>query len=654
MAQTKPVKRLPPEAYEEIPGEAYPAYVPPSETLREFTAKALILGAFFGILFGAANAYLGLKAGLTVTTSIPIAVMTVAFFRATRGLWGRSTILEHNLSQTVGSASSSLASGVIFTIPALFLWGLNPHILKIAILACLGGCLGILAMVPLRRLLIRNEHGRLPYPEGTACAEILVASEAGGSLAKKVFTGLGVGLVYKFATAALHLWPDVYRQKIPGLKKGEFGMETTPALLGVGYILGYRISAVMVSGSLISWLVFIPLIAYFGDFIDQPLFPEKEKLIVDMSSREIWTRYIRYLGAGGVAFGGILTIFRSLPTMVRSFRIGITELTQRLSRTFATRERTDDDVSFPFLLFGVSVIILVIALVPHIFGTVESTIMRLVAAVCIAFFAFFFVVVSSRIVGFVGVSSNPTSGMTIVTLIGTSLLFYFIGWHDLTGKVAALTIGTVVCVAASIAGDTSQDLKTGFLLGATPKHQQRGELIGVLTSAIFVAGAVIVLNDQYVVGSPELPAPQATLMKTVIEGILSANIPWMLVAVGGIMALVVELFGVASLPFAVGLYLPLSTLSPIFAGGILRRYIESRHRDDEHELHQVRERGILFGSGLIAGEGLMGVGIAAYAFFAGRRPEGVGHEWMGPAGPYVSLFLFFVLGFLLLRSARRP
>lgn len=646
-------KRLPPEAYEPVPGEQYPSYIAASEELKEFTLKAIVLGAFFGILFGAANAYLGLKAGLTVTTSIPIAVMTVAFFRVTRGLWGRSTILEHNISQTVGSASSSLASGVIFTIPALFLWGLDPHILKIALLAMLGGCLGVLAMVPLRRLLIRDEHGKLPYPEGTACAEILVASESGGSLARKLFAGLGIGALYKFCVSFLHLWPDEFAQRIPGLKKAEFSIETTPALLGVGYILGYRISAVMVSGSFISWMVFIPLIAYFGDYIHQPLFPETEILISDMTPGQIWTRYIRYLGAGGVAFGGILTILRSLPTMVRSFKIGVAELKARMARTFETPKRTDDDVSFPFLLGGVAVLIAVIALVPHIFGTLEGTTMRVVAAVCIAVFAFFFVVVSSRIVGFVGVSSNPTSGMTIVTLIGVSLLFYAIGWTDMTGKIAALTIGTVVCVAASIAGDTSQDLKTGFLLGATPKHQQRGELIGVLTSGIFVAGAVIVLNEQYVVGSPELPAPQATLMKTVIEGILSANIPWTLVVVGGIMALIVELFGVASLPFAVGLYLPLGTLTPIYAGGILRRVIESRHAGKEHALHEARESGILYSSGLIAGEGLTAVGVAAFAFFAGRRPAGIGHEWMGGAGHFVSLFLFVVLGFLLLRSTRK-
>jgi len=648
-----PIKKLPPEAYEPIPGDQYNPYVAPGEDVKEFTVKAIVLGAIFGILFGFANTYLGLKVGLTVSTSIPIAVMTVAVMRGLRGVLGKSTILEHNMAQTVGSASSSLASGVIFTIPALFLWGLDPHLLKIATLALLGGVLGILAMVPLRRLLIRNEHGRLPYPEGTACAEILVASEAGGSMAKKVFIGLGVGALYKTCVSVLHLWPHKFETRVPGLPKALFGIETTPALLGVGYILGFRISAIMVAGSFISWMVFIPLIAYFGNYINEPLFPETEHLIRDMEPGLIWNRYIRYLGAGGVAFGGILTVIRAFPTMVKSFRIGFAEIKARLNKVkLEQRIRTDDDVSFPFLLAGVTLVIGTMIFIPKIFGVADSFTVRILAGVCIAFFAFFFVTVSARIVGFIGVSSNPTSGMTIVTLIGTSLIFYLLGWTDTAGKAAALTIGTVVCVAASIAGDTSQDLKTGFLLGATPKRQQRGELIGVVTSALAVASAVIVLNAHTSFGSEELPAPQATLMKTVIEGILSADIPWVLVGVGGLMALTVELLGIPSLPFAVGLYLPLSTFSAIFGGGLLRRYIESRAGDDE-ERNSFRERGILYASGLIAGEGLIAVARAGYAYITGDTPEGFGYEWMGGAGRFVSLGLFAVLAYLIYRSARK-
>jgi len=647
-------RRLPPEAFEPVPGDEYPPYIPASETLKEFTVRSVALGALFGIIFGAANAYVGLKIGITVTTSIPIAVLTVAFFRATQGLWGRTSILEHNMSQTVGSASSSLASGVIFTIPALFLWGLNPSIFELAILSMFGGFLGILAMIPLRRLLIKGEHGKLPYPEGTACAEILVANEQGGGQARRVLAGFGLAAAYKALTGLLHAWPETFAQKIPGLPKGVFTMKVTPMFLGVGYILGYRISAIMVAGSFISAMVFIPLIAHFGRYIPVPLFPETQIPIGEMSSGQIWTRYIRYLGAGGVAAGGILTIIRAIPTMISSFRVGLSELTRRVGDRVSQRdERTDQDLSFRFVILGVGLIVLAVATLPFVLKHVDSFAMRLVAAVCIAFFAFFFVTVSSRIVGFIGVSSNPTSGMTIATLIGTSSVFYLLGWTDMMGKVTALTVGTMVCTAASIAGDTSQDLKTGFLLGATPRSQQGGELIGVLTSAFAVCAAVVVLNGQYGFGTQELPAPQATLMKTVIEGILSADIPWVLVFIGALMALTVEIVGIPALPFAVGLYLPLSSLSPIFAGGLLRRYVEARHAADRARLDDVRENGVLFGSGLVAGEGIMSVIIAAVAFGLGHLPEWGGYGWMGPAAQYVGLALFAGVALYLLRSAQK-
>lgn len=645
--------KLPHGAIGGVSGDAYQPLVAPGEQLREFTFRSVLMGAVFGIIFGAANAYLGLKVGITVSTSIPIAVMTVAFLHLTRRASGQSTILETNMSQTIGSASSSLASGVIFTIPALFLWGLSPSLLELTLLAICGGLLGTLAMIPLRRPLIKKEHGHLPYPEGTACAEILVASERGGSQARTVFTALGIGSVYKACTDIFHLWPEDFVQKIPKLPKGVFTLEAAPMFLGVGYILGYKVSAVMVAGSLVSAMIFIPLIAHFGQYIAMPLFPELTKPISDMSADEIWSRYIRYLGAGGVAAGGILTIIRTLPTMVGAFRSGLGELTQRETRV-AGAVRTDTDMPFKQVLMGVLAIVLVVALVPTVLAHVDTLGMRLVAALCVAVFAFFFVTVSSRIVGYVGVSSNPTSGMTIATLIGTSTVFYLLGWTDTAGKVTALTVGTIVCTAASIAGDTSQDLKTGFLLGATPKRQQWGQLIGVLSSAAAVCGAVIVLNGQYGFGTKELPAPQATLMKTVIEGILSANIPWTLVFIGALTALIVELVGVRALPFAVGLYLPLSSMSPIFVGGLLRAWIERRNRNDEERLHEARESGVLFGSGLVAGQGIMGVAIAALAFAMGRRPDWGGHAWMGAAGPYVALALFLALGFYMVRVAQRP
>jgi len=647
-----------PNNSQSISGPEFQPYVAREKILPEFTPRVVISGIIFGIMFGAANAYLGLKAGLTVSTSIPVAVMTVAFFRFARPLFGKTTILENNISQTVGSASSSLASGVIFTIPALFLWGLNPTLVQMASLALLGGLLGILFMIPLRRFLIVQEHGKLPYPEGTACAKVLVASEAGGAKASNVFLGLGIGAFYKFFIGFLHLWKDKVHSAIPGLKKAQIGIETTPALLGVGYILGFRISFIMVAGGLISWVILIPLIAYYGEGMTIPLFPETTKLIIDMSPSEIWNRYIRYVGAGAVAFGGIITIIRSIPTMVKSFKLSLDEMKSRMKKTSPhtptvqpKRDRTQADLPITYVLGGVAVIVLIIALVPHILGNVESIYIRLMGALCIAIFAFFFVTVSSRIVGLVGVSSNPTSGMTIMTLLGTSLIFVLLGWTDEVGMVAALTVGTVVCVAASIAGDTSQDLKTGFLVGATPNRQQIGELIGAMTSAFAVCGAVMILNSAYEFGSTDLPAPQATLMKTVIEGVLQAQIPWGFVIAGAALSGIVELFRLPSLPFAVGLYLPVSTMTPIFVGGCIRRFIEKKYKSKEVELNQRREKGILFGSGLIAGEGLLGVGIALYAFFLGK-PKGVGFLLSGSLGDILSLAIFALLGYFLFRRTR--
>jgi putative OPT family oligopeptide transporter len=649
MAANSPPK-LPPGALSGVSGDDYRPLVGPEETQSEFTPRAILLGALFGIVFGAANAYLGLKVGITVSTSSPIAVMTVLVLG-----WigrGKASLLESNMAQTVGSASSSLASGVIFTIPALFLWGLSPTLLELTLLALCGGLLGTLAMIPLRRPLIRKEHGNLPYPEGTACAEILVASKSGGDQGRTVVAGGLIGGIYKVATDIFHLWPVDFHVRVPRLPKGVFAIEAAPMFLGVGYILGYNVSAIMVAGSLLSALVFIPLIAHFGQYIPTPMFPEVDLPISEMSPSKIWSQYIRYVGAGAVAAGGIITIVQTFPTMIRAFKASVKELADRAGAQ--SKERTDQDIPFKYVIIGVCVIIALIALVPTILSHVDSVGMRLLAAVCIAFFAFFFVTVSSRIVGYVGVSSNPTSGMTIATLIGTSGVFYALGWTDTAGKVTALTVGTIVCTAASIAGDMSQDLKTGFLLGATPKRQQRGEMIGVITAAVAVCGSVILLNSQYGFGTKDLPAPQATLMKTVIEGILSANIPWTLVFIGALTAVIVELIGIKALPFAVGIYLPLSSMSPIFIGGCLRWWLERRHRENSERLNHVRERGVLFGSGLVAGQGIAAVLIAGLAFGLGRKPEWGGYGWMGGAAQWVALALFLGLWLYMKREAERP
>ena len=651
MAEEKITKTLSSAAFAPKPGEIYEPYISEEENIAEFTLKAVLVGAVFGIIFGAANAYLGLKVGITVSTSVPIAVMTVGFFRLVKPILGRTTILEHNISQTVGSASSSLASGIIFTLPALFLWGLDPSIFSITVIGFTGGLLGILFMIPLRRFLIVKEHGVLPYPEGTACAEVLVASEVGGSHAKTVFIGLGVGALFKGLMSFGKFWSESVSWAIPGLPKGRFGFHLLPALLGVGYILGYRVSGVMVSGALISWVILIPLIAYFGEGLNSVLSPEPTALIRDMSSSEIWSRYIRYIGAGAVATGGLISLIKAIPTIVSSFKVGISQIKKRIGSDESTEKRTEIDLNMKYVLGGSLLIALFIALSPQIISTVDTFLLRVVGAFFIVVCAFFFVTVSSRIVGLIGVTSNPTSGMTIATLLLVSSIFVLLGWTDDIGKAAALTVGAVVAVAASIAGDTSQDLKTGYLLGATPYRQQLGEMIGAGTAAFFIAMTVLALHQVYGFGSEELPAPQATLMKVVIEGVLSSDLPWVLVLTGVTFAIVAEILSIPSLPLAVGIYLPISTLTPIFLGGLIRNYVEHKSKSDEKLLKHRRERGILLGSGFVAGDGIMGVVIAFYALKVGGRPSWDFKEWMGSMDFYISFGIFLLLAYYLFRTA---
>lgn len=632
-------------------------YVAATESPAETTLKAVIAGILFGILFGAANAYLGLRAGLTISTSIPVAVMTVAAFRVIQKAGFKTSILEANMSQTVGSASSSVASGVIFTIPALYLWGLDPTVLQMTLLAMCGGLLGVLFMIPLRRYLIVKEHDNLPYPEGTACAEVLIASETGGSRAKNVFLGLGVGALLKGLTSWLAVIPGELEMRIPFLKKGQIGSDVSAALFGVGYILGPRIAAIMVGGGLLSSLIIIPAIAYWGESRGIPLYPETELLIAQMSPSQIWTRYVRYIGAGAVATGGLVTLLRSIPTMIESFKVGARQIRARMGKDEDDTPRTQRDLSLVVVGVGAGLIALVLAFVPQVFGVLDVFSHRAVAAVLVVIFAFFFVTVSSRIVGLVGVTSNPTSGMTIATLLATSSVFLLLGWTDDVGKVAALTIGTVVAIAASIAGDTSQDLKTGFLLGATPNRQQTGELVGVLTSAVFVCLTVLILSQTYGFGTSELPAPQATLMKLVIDGVLQQSLPWVLVAIGVGIALVAELFKIPSLPFAVGVYLPVSTMVPVFLGGLLRGYLV-RKAATEEEATARRDRGVLFGSGLVGGEGLIGVVIAGFAGWAARQgtePFRIGTGWAGGHIPeFVAAVVFVLLIAFFWRLVKRP
>ena len=631
--------------------------------MADWSWRGLVFGIIFGGILGSANAYLGLKVGLTISTSIPLAVIMVAVFATMKKVIGKGTILDVNIGQTAGSASSSLASGIIFTIPALFMWGAAPTLgngfLQVALLGMCGGVLGILFMIPLRPFLIVQEHKNLPYPEGTASAAVLVAADEGGSKARPVFLGLILGCVYKAVLSILKLWPSEVDIKLPVLKKGVLGFEPTPALLGVGYVLGYRIAAIMVAGGLLSWLGIIPLIAIFGEMMNQPLFPElfpegsTVHLIREMDAAEIWSRYVRYIGAGAVATAGIIAVVKSLPVMYSSIKEGIRGLAARSASVpgVNTVVRTSRDLSMSIVVAGVALVLAILALVPGVIGDGSPLLFRVIASICIVIFAFLFVTVSSRIVGLVGVTSNPTSGMAIVTLIGTSVLFYSLGWTDMVGKITVLTIGTVVCVAASIAGDISQDLKTGYIIGATPARQQTAELTGAIVNASIIAGVVLLLGSQYGFGGVEFPAPQATLMKTVIDGVLNANLPWGLVLSGASLSIMAELLGIPSLAFAVGIYLPLSTMTPVFIGGCVRAIVDrkSSSKNEEGEKNNT-DQGILLASGLIAGEGLMGIGVAVAALILGSQPQGIGIAFEGIPGSVVSLGVLLLLGAYLYRT----
>src|SRR5436309_9790820 len=576
------------------------------DSVREFTVRAVIAGIVFGIVFGAANAYLGLRVGLTVSTSIPIAVLTVALFRLMRQ---REAILEANISQTVGSASSSLATGTIFTIPALFLWVMTPPLWQVAILALLGGFLGIAAMVPLRRLLIVRSAGELPYPEGTACAEVLRATTAAETGGRWIFIGLAVGAIVKLAIGAIVLIPSTLAMHLPVLPKAEVALEIAPALLAVGYILGYRQSSILVSGSLLSAIVLTPLIALVGAGLPAPMFPEMKLPIAAMSAGQIWSRYVRYIGAGAVAAAGLVAVARALPTMWNSLVAVLRGLRGTPPPSEASDARTDRDLSAWVVVAVPLAVIIVLVAVPGLLAGDMSFVQRLVSATGVAIFGVAFVVVSSRIVGLIGVSSNPTSAMTLVTLLGVSVVFVLCGWRDPSARAAILTVGTVVCIAASTAGDLSQDLKTGFLVGATPAKQQFGQFIGAAFACWAIAGTVLLLGKAFVFGSPDLPAPQATLMKTVIEGVLAGSLPWGLVGSGAALAVCALIAGLPGLSFAVGIYLPLGTLAPVFVGGIVRRLAEARQKEKPAET----DLGVLAASGMIAGEGLAGVAIAIAA-----------------------------------------
>ena len=572
-------------------------YIPADKVLPELSVVSVILGILLAVLFGGANAYLGLRVGMTVSASIPAAVISMGVIRF---ILRRDSILENNIVQTIGSAGESVAAGAIFTLPAIFMWAdeggvAYPSLAEIALITLVGGILGVLFMIPLRTALIVKEHGTLPYPEGTACAEVLLAGESGGAKASTVFTGLGIAAVYKFIADGLKAFPSEVAFEIKAYKGSGIGMDTLPALLGVGYICGPKISSYLLAGGTVAWFALMPLIALFGG--DMVMFPGTEP-ISTFSPDAIWSTYIRYIGAGAVACGGILSLIKSLPMIVRTFRDAMKGLKAGSAND---NSRTAQDLSMNIVLIGIGVIAIAMWLIPAIP-------VNLIGAIIIVICGFFFATVSSRMVGIVGSSNNPVSGMAIATLLISTMLLKASGMIGYTGMVSAIAIGTVICIIAAVAGDTSQDLKTGYIVGATPKKQQIGELIGVVVSALAIGGILYLFNNAWSYGTSELPAPQAMLMKMVVEGVMGGNLPWNLVFVGVGIAIVVEILGIPVLPFAVGLYLPIYLSTPMMVGGAVRWFFERKGNNKEGI-----DRGVLYCSGLIAGEGLVGILLAVFA-----------------------------------------
>ncbi|HEY2431394.1 MAG TPA: oligopeptide transporter, OPT family [Vicinamibacterales bacterium] len=601
MAQTTPQPDRPP----------FQPFVPAHQSPAEFTVKAVVLGVFFGLIFGASTVYLGLRAGLTVSASIPIAVLAISVLKKIGG----STILENNIVQTIGSAGESIAGGVVFTIPALiFLTPNGPGFFsyfQILMLAFAGGILGVLMMVPLRRALIVKEHGVLPYPEGAACADVLIAGERGGALARTVFSGLGIGALWKSLSWIFQIFTTAVGYSMARTSffpNATLNVDISPEYMGVGYVIGPRIAGVMFAGGVLSWLVLLPLLTILGNYMTVPFppVPASGKMISEMSAQQLWSAYIRYTGAGAVLASGLITLARTIPTIISSFRDSVKDFGG--GKAAAVKTRTERDLPMTVVLVGSLALAVFLALAPKM-----PTQGNFLAAILVVIFGFFFVTVSSRITGLIGSSSNPISGMTIATLILTCTIFVALGWTGDYYAPVALCVGAVICIAAAQAGGTSQDLKTGYIVGATPLYQQIGLLIGVVTSALVIGLTTLYLHNVMTIGSQALPAPQATLMATIIKGLLSRNLPWGLVLVGVFISITLELCGIHSLSFAVGSYLPIATTAPIFAGGIVRWFVERRTgHAEESEVGS----GTLFSSGLIAGGSLAGI---LYAILFGRH-----------------------------------
>lgn len=617
-------------------------YIPANKVTPEITVASIVMGMLLAVVFGAANAYLGLRVGMTVSASIPAAVIAMGVIRI---IMRKNSILESNIVQTVGSAGESLAAGAIFTLPALFLWAAEgkmdkPSMIEITLIALLGGLLGVFFMVPLRNALIVKEHGTLPYPEGTACAEVLLAGEKGGANAGTVFAGMGFAALFKFIIDGLKVVSGEISLKFKGYA-GEIGTQIYPAVMSVGFICGPRISSYMFAGGLLSWMVIIPLIVLFGsEIVLYPGTVSIGEMFAESGASGIWSTYIRYIGAGALAAGGIISLIKSLPLIIKTFAGAMKSIS---GAGAASNERTAQDINLKVVIIAILILTLLVWIIPAIP-------VSLLGAFIVVIFGFFFATVSSRMVGLVGSSNNPVSGMAIATLLIATLILKVTGADGVAGMASAIAIGSIICIVSAIAGDTSQDLKTGYILGATPKKQQFGEILGVTASALAIGGTLYILDSAWGFGSDELGAPQATLMKLIIEGVMGGNLPWGLVLIGVCIALVVELIGIPVLPFAIGVYLPVQLNACIMIGGVIRLIME-KLKKSEDEKKEIINDGVLFCSGMIAGEGLVGILLALLAVVGVDKIVDLGSKFNIPA-PVMTIggiVLFAIIIFTVLK-----
>lgn len=583
-------------------GEKFKPYVSPDENMREFSVRALLIGCVLAMLFGAANAYLAMKVGMTICASIPAAVIGMVVLKRLRN----STILENNIVQTVGSSGEALAAGVAFTVPALLIMNLDTSAVSIFAIAMTGGLLGCLLMIPLRKRLVQEEHGKLPYPEGTACAEMLMADQEGSEISKTLFKGLAIGAGFKFLTSALRLIPEELDISLTGyLKGGAVGADFYPSLLGAGFLVGPKISGMALSGSVIGWLVVLPLICMVGQYAPEAI-GNAAVPISEMDHWDLWSDYLRYVGIGAVIVGGFISLIKAIPTIVKSIRGALGSFRGDEQQA----KRTDQNVPVRLSMIMVIVLLGLIAFQP-LFPNVAA---GSVGAVLVLLFGFVFVTVSAHMVGYVGSSNNPIVAMSIGALLVTALLFRAVGFSGTSGVVSVVVIGAVICICIGVSGDMAQDLKTGFLLGATPSKQQYGQMIGVICSAAVMGWIIIMLNDVYVIGSKDLPAPQANMIMSLAQGVMEGELPWTLILVGGAIALAVWLLGGEVLPFAVGLYLPIHLSVTMMVGGIIR-WIVDRKNFSKETRSKKNEKGTLLASGYIAGDALMSVLATALVYF---------------------------------------